>query len=205
MDLSNLPSTRQAPPDQKQIHHRTGLLQLVIGASAVVRGADGVRRYYTANSRADVVHAAKAEGRTIKTRVIDLTTGRMHESLEDLRRAYPDPVSMKLSGAFATWAYFSDDPQDPEQASKVDALEKEITGRRAVIVKLRAALAKPDSIEQFDELRGKVAAQERGIEEAGKEIARLRDAIVGLMSDELHPHELPPDRTQATITSTLGA
>ena len=204
MDVSKLPATRRESQSHKTDLHRRGLVPLLIGASYMVQCRDGKMRQYTAHSRGDVLEAAKAESREIAIKVVELTTQRTFANVDELRFAFGDETSMKLRNETRLWAFWSDDPQDPEQASKIDALEKEIQGRKAVIAKLRTALTKPDSVEQFDELRNKLSAQEKGVEEATKEIARLRDAIIGLMSDELHPGEYPAERLIPTVSTSIA-
>lgn len=204
MNPNALPSTRR---DNLHVPtpHRVGLLALKVGCSHLVRCRDGVDRYFTAYCRGDVLEAAKSERRELTIKVVELTTQRMFNSMEELREWAGDETSMRLRGESRLWAYWCEDAWDPQQAEKIDALEKELAGRKVVIAKLRTLLAKPESIEAFDDAKSKLTAQESAVKAAEKEIVELRNAIWGLLSDDLFEGEYPAERTVPTTAPSPTA
>jgi hypothetical protein len=192
MDMNALPSTRRPDIDEREHKRRTGEIPLVIGAGRMLKGTDGKLRQYTAYPRDAVVAEAEREGRKLKIRILEFTTGRFFDSLEEMRAAFPDPVTMKLTGKIVLWAYWSEDSQDPKAAEKIAALDKEIAGRKRVIAELQKKLPTMEDVTEFDAATNKIAVQNKMLETNEAARSRLVESIIGLMSTTLHEKDLPP-------------
>jgi hypothetical protein len=192
MDLNSIGLVRRDEVASTEHKKKTGVFPLVIGAGRALRGTDGKLRHFKAHQREAVIAAAKVEGRELKIKIIDLNTGRIFDKFEELRAMYPDAVSMRLRNQDAPWAYWCEDNADPKAAEKLTALEREIAGRKKVIAELQAKLPKMDDVGEFDAATGKIEIQTRTLQKNEADRERIVESIIGLLSDELHPADLPP-------------
>jgi hypothetical protein len=188
---------RREDPSSATRHHKTGLNPLFIGAQRLIDRGDGVLRYYTVGSRDSAIATAKREGRVLKIKVLEFSTGMFFESVEEMRAAFPDPVTMKLTGKIAQWAYWSADLMRASDAKEIELLDRKIAGRKKLIADLEKRISNVDNVKASDEATVERDAEIKNLAKDEEDRKTRAENIVGLLSDTLHPADLPPEPLNA--------
>jgi hypothetical protein len=173
IDLTTVSQPQSAAKELPQHRHRTGLIPLTIDSSWMTPGPDDRKRQYLALDRGAVLAAAKGAGRSLTVFVRDLTTGRDFATLDELRAAVGDDNGMRDRRETHVWAYISWDPARGDHAAAVEALDAEIEGRKATIALLIKAMRTPKTMQDFDADRERKVVQEKALETAIADRARL--------------------------------
>lgn len=163
---------------------RHGLIALCIGASRIMRGADHVKRQYTARELKVEAARAQRDGRQLTVGLTCFECHRTYPTQADFDADHTQSQEdMKQHDISHTWCYWCEDKYDPNGVENIDALTAEIKALQGAIRSGTVNVAQQKDVESMIKERDRVEKLKTMLEDARRKKLFEEENIIGFLSE----------------------
>lgn len=189
----NNPFRNEAPPRVVQAGasrhgnlqvRRTGLVSLCIGASRMVPGPGGTKRYFEARELRVEAERARRDGRELRVACICFDCRQVYASLEEFNAAHGESTEdMRVNEEVHCWAYWCEDKIDPKGFETVDALAGELRALEAAHKACVQGISAMKDVEAIMKERKRAEEIKALVKETSEKKRAEEESIIGLLSE----------------------